>query len=543
MRGEGQRGAGAPAPLWALAELRLRLTWRRLRGRGGIPELVARVSMAAMALPAGIIFAALTGLHAYRAVRSSGVSAALAPAALFFGVWQAWTVVGVTLSDRESFELRRLLVYPVSPAHAYAHELLASLVGDPFSLFWSVLLLGAFAGAALARPGAWLLLLSATYLLFAAATVALVALLQELLARALRARRVRELGVAAIYIGLMLLVVWASGRGPGAAIRALRALAQVRWVAYPAALATEVTVHLYRGHTLAALPWLGGLGLATAGTTWAAYRLALAEAMSGGEGAGGGGAAKGGGWRLPGRVGPLLELELKYLLRHPLTAVLGLVVPGVAAMVGWRATPMIPPEAGEVVRALPLFGFALYALLVTQGVWLNVFGRDRGGVRLWFLAPLELADVLRAKNAAVRVLAFGLFAASAAMLFATGGLPPPWAILAALLLHLGLGPFYVAAGNLVSVLNPRPGSHGLQRGASLAPASALAGIAIFSAGAALFAPPVLLALRLDRPWVLTTCWAGLGLLGAVIRRATAAATARLVERRREALVEAVAGDL
>jgi ABC-2 type transport system permease protein len=537
------RAEARASPLRALAELRLRLTLRRLRGKGGVPELVARTVLLVMALPAGLAFSVLAGAGSFRAVRTgSGLATTVAAASLFFGIWQTWTVVAVTLSDRESFDLRRLLVYPVPPVQAYAYELLASLVGDPFALFWSLILLGAFTGAAVARPGAWVALLALTHLLFAAAVVTLVALLQELLARALRGRRVRELGVAAIYVGLVALLVWGSGGGPGLLYRAMRMLATVRWLAYPAALATEAGGALYAGRPAQAIPWLLLLALAAAAAGWAAYRLALADALSGGEGGVVRGATGGLGWRLPGATGPLLEKELKFLLRHPLAAVLGLVVPAIAAVVGWRALPYIPAEAGEVVRALPLFGFALYALLVTQSFWLNAFGWDRGGARLWFLAPVELADVLRAKNAAVRILSLAIFAASAAALVATSGPPPIWAALAAIALHLGLGPWYLAAGNLVSIVNPRPAAHSLQRGGSLAPVSALLGMAIFSGGAALFALPVVLALRWDEPWLLVAGWAALGLAGAAVRRALLPATVRLLLRRKEQLLAGVAGD-
>ncbi|HET6410713.1 MAG TPA: hypothetical protein VFG53_01555 [Anaeromyxobacter sp.] len=534
----------APAsPLRALIELRLRLSLRRLKGKGGIPELVARTTLLVMALPAGAVFAVLAGTGAFRAVRAAGgVATTVGVPALFFGVWQTWTVVGVTLSDRETLDLRRLLVYPVPTSQAFAYELVASWIGDPFALFWSLMLGGAFVGAALARPGAWLVLLGLTHLAFAAAVTALVALLQELLARALRGHRVRVLLVAILYLGLFALLAFSGRGGTRALFLGFRSLAAVRWVAFPAALASEAATRLYLGRPLAALPFLSALALAALATAWAAYRLALRDALSGGEGGAVRGAFRPFGWRLPGRTGPLLEKEMKYLLRHPLSAVLALVVPGLAAVVGWRALPFIPAEAGEVVRSLPLFGFALYAQLVTQAFWLNAFGWDRGGARVWFLAPVRAADVLRAKNAAVRLLSFGIFAASAVALSAAGGAPPLWAAAAALCLHLGVSPWYLSAGNVISILNPRPAAHSLQRGGSLTAVSALAGMAVVSTGALLFAAPVFLALHLDEPWVLAGAWAGLGLLGAAVGRAALPATARLLERRREALLDAVAGE-
>jgi ABC-2 type transport system permease protein len=523
-----------------MAELRLRLTLRRLLGNGGVPELVARTVMLLMALPAGLFFAWLTGRGAFEAVRTrTPTNMAWGTAGLYFGIWQAWTAVALTLSDRESFDLRRLLVYPVPTAQAYAYELVAGLLGDPFALFWSLLLLGAFAGAALARPGSWLVLLALTHLLFAAGTVCLVALLQEILARAVSRKRLRAIGVAAVYVGVILLVVYLAAGGLRAIIVLRDVLRSLGWLAYPAALAVEATEHLYRGRIAGALPWIGALAAAVPATAWAAYRLALWDAMAGTEGPGAQGGA-GRGWRIPGRLGPILEKELKYLLRHPLTAVLALVLPALAAVVGWKLGPLLPPN--EIWRALPLFGFALYALLVTQVVWLNAFGWDRAGVRLWFLAPVELRDVLRAKNAASQLLAFGLFAASAGALFATGGLPEAWAVLAALALHLGAGIWWVTAGNVVSILNPRPGAHGLQRGAGLAPLSALLGMAIVSGGLALFVPPALLAHRYDNPWLLVVAWTALALAGAAAQRALLPFTARLLARRREQVLAAVGGD-
>ncbi len=524
----------------ALAELRLRLTARRLLGKGGIQDLVARSVLFALAIPTGLVFAALAGRGVFLAVRmSSSRAIALATALFFFGVWTSWTSLALTMSDRETFDLRRVLVYPVPPWQAYLYELAAGLVADPFALFWLLLQAGAFVGAAAARPGSWVVLLALVHLLFAAGTVCLVALLQELLARAVSRKRVRELGVAAVYIAVIVLVAYVAAGGGRTVWVGLRELTALRWLAAPAAFAVEATQALYAGEVSRALPWIAALAAVVPATAWAAYRLALADALAGVEGA----RAKGGagrGWRLPGRLGPILEKELKYLLRHPLTAVLSLVLPALAAAIGWKAVPLLPPD--EIYRSLPLFGFALYTLLVTQTAWLNAFGWDRGGVRLWFLAPVAPADVLRAKNGASLVLAFALFAGSAAALFATGGPPQPWALCAALALHLGAGAWWTAAGNFVSILNPRPAAHSLQRGAGLAPMTALAGMAIVSGGTTLFGLPVLLAMRFENPWLLVACWSVLALAGAAVRRAIRPLTARLLERRREQLLAAVAGD-
>ncbi|MFY3745268.1 hypothetical protein ACOQFB_15245 [Anaeromyxobacter sp. Red801] len=533
----------AGGPLRALAELRLRVLWRRLRGGSGVPELVARIATFAFAIPAGLVFAGLTGAGAYQAARAGpGLRSSIPVAALYFGVWQTWMAVSLSVSDRSQLDLRRFLVYPLPPARVYGYGLAASVLGDPFTWFWCLLLLGAFAGAALARPGAWLALLALVSLGFVAATAAMAALVQELLGRLLRGRRVRELGIAAIYLGLAFLLL-SSGGGPRPGVfQAIRTLARFRWLAYPAALASEAGAALFTGRSAAALPWIAALLAAGALSGWAAYRLALADARSGGEGAGGAARAAGGGWRLRGRLAPLLEKELKYLARHPLVTVLALIVPALSAFFGWKVAPHLPAEAGEVVRLLPLVGLAMYTHLATEVFWLNAFGGDRGGARAWFLAPVRLEDALAAKNGAVYALALALFAASAAALTAAAGAPPAWAVAAAVALHAGAAPWFLAAGNVVSVLVPRAASTSIQRGGRLSPLTALAGMALVSAVSAVFALPVLAALRLEWPWLVAASWAALGALGLWLYRLALPRTARLLSARREALLAAVAGD-
>jgi ABC-2 type transport system permease protein len=533
-------GAGA---LRAFSELRMLLLWRRLRGRGGVAELVAKVLLFAIALPAGLAFAIASGFTAFHAVRAGqGLRATLPATALFFGVWQTWTAVALSMSEREALDLRRFLGYPIPPGRLFGYGLAASVVGDPFALFWGLLLAGAFAGAALARPGPWVLLLAVAHLGFVASTVALVALLQALLARLVRGRRARALGIAAVYLGTGALVLWSAAAGRSL-FEVLRVLGAVRWIAYPAALADQAVRALYVGSVAAALPWLGALLVAVPVTGWLAYRLELAAALAGG-GAGPARAAATGkdGWRLPGRLGALLEKEGKYLLRHPLPAVLAVILPAVAAVLMWRLGPKLAEEGGAVIGALPLFGFALYAHLALQVFWLNAFGWERSGGRLWYLAPVPPADLLVAKNLATYAFSLVLFLASAAAAVAFGGMPPPWVLGGALLVHAGTAPWLLTAGNFVSILNPSPAPMTVQRGSKVSALSGLAGMAAVSGAGALFAIPALLAVRLDAPWVLVAGAALLGVTGGAVYAALLPRAARLFAARREALLEAVCGD-
>jgi len=536
-------GTSRPAgTLAAFAELRMRLLWRRLRGQSGVPELVARVVLWMLVLPLGFVMAGGTGLAAWRGVRAgSGLETNLATTTLFFGVWTAWTAMALTVTEREAVDLRRFLVYPVPPWKLSAYGLAASVVGDPFAAFWCLMLGGAFVGAAIARPGAWLLLLLLTMALFVGTVVALVAALHEVLARLMRSRRDKALGVAAVYAGTIALVAWGTS-GSRSFWEVFRLFGFVKWAAYPPALAGRAANLLYRSRPAEALPWIAALAAAFLVTAWVAHRLALSAALSGEGGSQRASGAGDRGWRIPGRLGGLLEKEGKYLLRNPLAGVLALIVPGMAALVAWKVGPRIPVEAGEVIRVVPLLAFALYAHLVSEVFYLNAFGWERGGGRLWFLAPVAPADVLLAKNLVAYAFSLVLFAMCLAALLVLGGAPPAWGLWAGALLHLGAAPWLSGVGNFVSVLNPRAIPFDVQRGGSLSPLSALAGVAILSGVAGLFGVPALLAIKLDSPALLLASWAVVGLAGAAAYRVALPHAARLLVRRREAVVDAVAGD-
>ncbi|MEI7705045.1 MAG: hypothetical protein WCK73_10660, partial [Deltaproteobacteria bacterium] len=154
--------------LRALAELRGRLLWRRFTARGGIAEGVATVVLLLIAVPVGLGFAVAIGMGAYQAVKSAGgLRSDVGASAIFFGIWQTWTAVSLTLNDRDGLDLRRFLLFPVRPGRVYAMGLATGIVGDPVALVWGAMLAGVFVGAAVARPGAWLAILAVVLLAFA----------------------------------------------------------------------------------------------------------------------------------------------------------------------------------------------------------------------------------------------------------------------------------------------------------------------------------------------------------------------------------------
>jgi ABC-2 type transport system permease protein len=535
--------------LRALVELRARLLWRRFTSRGGIVEGVATVVLLAIAVPIGIGFAVAIGFGAFQAVRAgSGLRAEVGAAAIFFGIWQTWSAVSLTLNDREGLDLRRFLVFPIPPGRVYAMGLLTGIVGDPMGVVWGAMLGGVFVGAAVARPGPWLFLLLVLLVLFAVATVILVALVQEVLAAVLTTRRIREwamLGSVGLSVGVLAILLWSSDRPFRAAVDILPTLKVVQWIAWPAALSAAAARDLFAGRTLSSLPWFALLALLAALTGWLSFQVAIWQARgagSSGEAAPGRPSPVGLGFR-GGRFGALVEKEARYLFRQPLARVDAFLAPAIMAFVTLKLEPRIPAEAGEVIRALPLFGAAVYAHLLLQAFWLNAFGWERGGVRAFFLAPVDLGAVLRAKALVLYLYSLLLFLVSAAVMAALGkGTAPWWAFGGALVLHAAMAPWLVLSGNLVSILRPKAASFAIQRSSAVSAFSGLIGMGIISAAMALFSVPALLALRAESPARLLAGWGILGLLGAWAFRKGIPREARLLADRRDEFLPAICGD-
>jgi ABC-2 type transport system permease protein len=216
-------------------------------------------------------------------------------------------------------------------------------------------------------------------------------------------------------------------------------------------------------------------------------------------------------------------------------------VPAITALIGWKVGSVIPGGDAAVVHALPLLGLAVYTHLVVQPFWLNAFGWERGGARVAFLAPVDLAEVLRVKNEVLLAFSGVLFAVSAAILLVPGGRPPPWAVLGAVVLFVAMAPWLYAAGNLVSILQPRAAPFTL-RGGNLSALSALSGIVVVSAVTGVFALPVLAAIRWEAPGGMVGAWVGMGAAGVALHRATLPALARLLAERRDVLLPVACGD-
>jgi ABC-2 type transport system permease protein len=528
------------AGLAVLAELRFRLAVRRLRSAGGTASAIAQLMLYLIAIPLAAVLATLLGAGTYRAVRAgSSLYATVSITAIFFGLWQTWTAVSLMLNERGGFDLRRMLVYPLPPARVYVLGVLSSLVADPFAIMWMAFLLAIQVGAALARPGPWLALLAALLVAYAASTIALVALLQELVARVARRRRWREAAVLAAIAGWLGIVLVSAGGAQ--TLRAVKPiLGVVRWLFHPAAFAVEGARRLLANDPLAATGWILALLAAAVVTTYLAYQLGLSLARSGGGEAVAEGPRRPGPW--PSFLGPLLEKELLYLARHPAPRIYLVILPGIAALLGWKLPIQRAGEYAELLSALPLFGLAAYVHLAVQMFWANSLGWERGGARVLFLAPLTLDRLLRAKNVALAAYSTVLFALAASAYAVTAGPPPAWAAASAVLLELGLAPALYGLGNVVSVVFPRAAPIGDQRTGSISPIAALAGMVITSGALLAFAIPAMLAVWSDTLWAIPVGFGVVGAGAAVAWWVTLPLVGRVLDRRREAVLAAVCGD-
>ena len=340
-RGAARAVSARAGPLLALRGAPGAAPLARLRGRGGVAELVAQIVLFAVAIPAGLVFAAAR--RRSRAFHAARAGHGLRPTvggdgALLRRVADVDRGGALALRARGARPpaLPRL-PNPVRPRSS-RYGLVASVVGDPFAVFWCLLLAGAFVGAALARPGAWVLLPRASRTCVFVRRHRGARRAPAGAARAARARpaRPRARDRARVYVGTRARRVGA-GRRAARASRCCGCSRTLRWVAYPAALADgRGAPAVRRARSPPRCPGSPrslarrgrrGLGRVPPRARGARSRAAERALARRGDGRGRAGGSRAGSARCSRR-------RAKYLLRHPLSAVLALVLPALAGVVG-----------------------------------------------------------------------------------------------------------------------------------------------------------------------------------------------------------------
>ena len=527
--------------LIALVLLRFRLDVRAVLGaRSRIVALLVAVPALALVSLAATLLAATLARVLERASPALTLPSLSAMAALLGLSW-AFSPLLAGVQATETHDLTRLLHYPVPLPTLVASSLLANLA-QPIVLAqlppMAALALG-LAGPGLAWAFAFLGLLLSLGLALAAGQA--VGLVLHALSRHRRwSDRALFAGIVA-GLGLSLLpLLYLSG---GAASRRFVAglLHRDVFAAVPFAWGTRAAVHAARGEWPAFAAWAV---LAVAAILAAvAVSVAIARRLYRGElvlGRAGEDATRPARMVLPGRVGALVEKDLRVTWRDPrLKAVVfgGIVGPLLVAVALWQG-------AGARMAPGILLGLASFAGLSVLGA--NVFAVERHGLGMLFGFPVERFELLLAKNLGSMALRLpGLAVLALATVLVAGPLFLPAVVTLVLLTQV----VAAAVDNYVSILAPLPvpraggdpsapvsGVRGLG-GAALAIGALVAALAVSSPFAFLVWLPHLLGVRWL--WLATLPLALAGAAGTYFM--LTALAARLVVRREPELVARAAG--
>ena len=362
--------------------------------------------------------------------------------------WQLAPVLTANLGA--AVDLKKLLVYPISDAQLFSIDLLLRAATSIEML----LALGGLTAGLAANPAvpAWAPLAGAA--LLAGFNLFLAVGLRSLMERLMGIRRLRE-AFALVFILCAALPQLLRYTGVPHGLRRVALTPPSAWLP-PSAAARVVLGESPAASAAVALLWM-------AAAYWFARRqfrrsLRFDSAAALARGARG---AAGAGWSeriygLPALLAPdplaaLIQKELRSLARSPRFRVL-LLMGLTFGMVVWLP---VASRGGHVSENYPLY-VSFYAVVLTAEViiW-NQFGFDRGATQLYFIAPVGMRQVLRAKNAAAVLfilleVALVLVLCLALRVRLTGA--KVIEIYAVILVGLL---YFLAAGNLSSLYQPR----------------------------------------------------------------------------------------
>ena len=518
----------------ALIALRARLWWRRLV----LERQWARAAVAIFGAAAGaLLSASLCVLIFDREADLLRHPAALAarggPLALF-ATWLTMALVGrvwfalMPTGQQTFLDPRRLRSFPV-PARLISAINLAALFFEPvWLLLYPPLVAAALAVSRLpGAPAAWALIAAEALAIWATvgvlhlgAAVAAAFDARPLLRRGLTVALVLG-GFAAFQLSVAL-----PGRPGLAALFAGRHWRAIAWTppGWTALLAQALSDRSPL-HALTPALLLFLLGLVC---TLGAHALSQRELLRPTEPVQAS-RARGRGWRLPllpEAFSALFEKEAKTVLR-----------------IGWLQLVLVPVAYLLLVRTVsggpqPLLVAAVYAHLGVLEIATNSFGRDVAAARAWFLWPVSLRQVFAAKNAVAYCFSALIYLLLAAVAW-TSARVTSGQVLVGLLAHLALFPLLATLGNALSVLFPLPvrGAR-LRRVRGAGPVGARLFALALLAGAAWAPYLVAQALGLS----LYAAYAGALLALSVAYLGLLSACAHLLDRRRDALIAALAKD-
>lgn len=434
--------------LIALLALRFRLDVRALVGSRSrlVALLVTLPSLGMLSLAAALLAASAARLLE----RSSPelTLPLLSAASAFLGLLWALSPLLAGLQATETHDLGRLLHYPVPLPTLVASSLLANLAQPLVLAQVPPVLALAFglAGVSLRWPLAAAGLLLWLGLVLAAGQA--VGLGLHALSRHRRwSDRALLAGIAAsLSLSLLPILVLSGGTR---ATRLVRAAAESDAVAFvPFTWGVRAAVHAGRGETLGFLVFAAAAAAAVVAAV--AVSVAIARRMYRGEldlGAGSAAGTAPARSPLPGRIGALVEKDLRVTWRDPRSKAVffaGTIGPLLVAALLWQGV------AGEDAPGI-LLGLATFVGLGVLGA--NAFAAERQGLALLFSFPVERVRLLVAKNATSIALRLPALAALALATLAVAGPALVPAVLSLVLLTQVLA---CSVDNYASILAPVP---------------------------------------------------------------------------------------
>jgi ABC-2 type transport system permease protein len=412
-------------------------------------------------------------------------------AALLWGIflyWQLFPVMATAFA--ESFDSANFLRFPLR-YRSYFFVRLAYGALDPATLVASLWVLGLLIGIGVASPVLlpWAFLVLGT---FAAFNMLLNRAVFAWIERWLGRRKTREI----LAIGFFLLIVSVQFIGPLMArfghgghheIPAYAAFLIPGERLLPPGLAGAALAYVMQHHFAGALGAFAGLCAYAAACLWildlrlrAQFRgEAISEAAAPATSREKAAPARLG-WDLPGISSPIaavFEKEFRYLSRSSpmlFTLAMPIVILFILrldrAAIGARHTPP-PAHYHPVPFAVSTYAFPIgvaYALLILTNLVYNSLGADRGGVQVYYVAPVRFRDVLLGKNlvhAAIMGIESAVLWIAARLMFGPAPLGVVLTTIAALLFAATVN---FAVGNCLSLLSPKKidfGIFGKQRAA------------------------------------------------------------------------------
>jgi ABC-2 type transport system permease protein len=468
-------------------------------------------------------------------------------------VWATWPVMSAGVDDHS--EVSRYAAFPISSFRLLLASTLASMAEPRALVFYGPVVGAAIGYTRLHPPSSWPLVI-ALFVAFALFNAALSRVGLHMVLNVLRQQRSAEL-IGGFFV---LFLAGASLIPPIDTSWLTQIGANVN--AVPDTLITDAALALGRvppgwfGHgliglgncwTVKALADLSGLLQLTMLTMVVAYGLLLQfHRQSGRAGPGPGANARAGNpfARTNKRFTTLVVREAIDLWHNPrarLLASVPFVLSILLKLLGGR--DLFVFLLGDSADAWVLGGLSIYSSVVIASTFSqNTFAYDGHGFSVFLSAPVELGDVLKAKNVVHAGAAFGLASLEIIFYRVYFGHGTWLDIACALLGVIALLPVLLAAGNFLSLYFPVKFHANLKRRDKLPFLASMIGVAAATAGSAPWG--WILKLRLDQRPDLSTLalmalWAALAWM---IYRAALPVSMRLLVERREIVLRAVTRD-